>query len=111
MMLPANPLHHLLMQETQRPLVMTSGNLSGRPPAISNRQALEQLAEIADGFLLHNRDILQRMDDSYWIRTGPCCVGRVDSCRMPSRYPPVLALFLYSGDRCRHEEYLLSGAR
>ncbi|MEX0576434.1 Sua5/YciO/YrdC/YwlC family protein, partial [Enterobacter cloacae subsp. cloacae] len=32
-MLPANPLHHLLMQETQRPLVMTSGNLSGRPPA------------------------------------------------------------------------------
>ena len=70
MMLPANPLHHLLMQETQRPLVMTSGNLSGRPPAISNRQALEQLAEIADGFLLHNRDILQRMDDSVLDQDG-----------------------------------------
>ncbi|HAT7687591.1 carbamoyltransferase HypF [Enterobacter cloacae] len=69
-MLPANPLHHLLMQETQRPLVMTSGNLSGRPPAISNRQALEQLAEIADGFLLHNRDILQRMDDSVLDQDG-----------------------------------------
>ncbi|RXX54185.1 carbamoyltransferase HypF, partial [Enterobacter cloacae] len=69
-MLPANPLHHLLMQETQRPLVMTSGNLSGRPPAIKNPQALEQLAEIADGFLLHNRDILQRMDDSVLDQDG-----------------------------------------
>lgn len=69
-MLPANPLQHLLMQETQRPLVMTSGNLSGRPPAITNSQALEQLAEIADGFLLHNRDILQRMDDSVMDRDG-----------------------------------------
>ncbi|KZP69164.1 carbamoyltransferase HypF [Enterobacter cloacae subsp. dissolvens] len=69
-MLPANPLQHLLMQETERPLVMTSGNLSGRPPAITNSQALEQLAEIADGFLLHNRDILQRMDDSVMDRDG-----------------------------------------
>ncbi|MEG4681059.1 carbamoyltransferase HypF [Enterobacter cloacae] len=69
-MLPANPLQHLLMQETERPLVMTSGNFSGRPPAITNSQALEQLAEIADGFLLHNRDILQRMDDSVMDRDG-----------------------------------------
>ncbi|MBO2029153.1 Sua5/YciO/YrdC/YwlC family protein [Klebsiella pneumoniae] len=43
---------------------MTSGNLSGRPPALSNAQALNDLADIADGFLLHNRDIVQRMDDS-----------------------------------------------
>ncbi|MFP1557271.1 Sua5/YciO/YrdC/YwlC family protein [Escherichia coli] len=40
-MLPANPLQHLLLQELQCPLVMTSGNLSGKPPAISNEQALE----------------------------------------------------------------------
>ncbi|MBD4426719.1 carbamoyltransferase HypF, partial [Xanthomonas citri pv. citri] len=63
-MLPANPLQHLLMLDCQRPLVMTSANLSGHPPAISNQQALEELRDIADGFLLHNRDILQRMDDS-----------------------------------------------
>ena len=42
-MLPANPLQHLLLQELQCPLVMTSGNLSGRPPAISNQQALDEL--------------------------------------------------------------------
>ncbi|EDW1091067.1 carbamoyltransferase HypF [Salmonella enterica] len=63
-MLPANPLQHLLLQELNYPLVMTSGNLSGRPPAITNEQALDDLHDIADGFLLHNRDIVQRMDDS-----------------------------------------------
>lgn len=63
-MLASNPLQHLLMDACARPLVMTSGNLSGKPPALSNELALEELGEIADGFLLHNRDILQRMDDS-----------------------------------------------
>lgn len=69
-MLPANPLQHLLMMDCQRPLVMTSGNLSGRPPALTNQQALDELSDIADGFLLHNRDILQRMDDSVMDRDG-----------------------------------------
>ena len=69
-MLPANPLQHLLMMDSRRPLVMTSGNLSGRPPAISNEQAMDELSDIADGFLLHNRDILQRMDDSVMDRDG-----------------------------------------
>ena len=69
-MLPANPLQHLLLQEMQCPLVMTSGNLSGRPPAITNAQALEDLREIADGFLLHNREIVQRMDDSVVRESG-----------------------------------------
>lgn len=63
-MLPANPLQHLLLQALNYPLVMTSGNLSGKPPAITNEQALDDLHDIADGFLLHNRDIVQRMDDS-----------------------------------------------
>ncbi|WP_312458004.1 carbamoyltransferase HypF [Pseudescherichia sp.] len=63
-MLPANPLQHLLMQSLKRPLVMTSGNLSGKPPALTNHEAQRDLAAIADGFLLHNRDIVQRMDDS-----------------------------------------------
>lgn len=63
-MLPANPLQHLLMQSLNRPLVMTSGNLSGKPPALTNHEAQRDLAATADGFLLHNRDIVQRMDDS-----------------------------------------------
>ncbi|EOZ6414052.1 carbamoyltransferase HypF [Cronobacter turicensis] len=69
-MLPANPLQHLLMEGVGRPLVMTSGNRSGEPPALTNAQALSQLGEIADGFLLHNRDILQRMDDSVMRSCG-----------------------------------------
>lgn len=69
-MLPANPLQHLLLQALKRPLVMTSGNLSGKPPAISNEQALEDLQDIAEGFLLHNRDIVQRMDDSVVRESG-----------------------------------------
>lgn len=70
LMLPANPLQHVLMMDCQRPLVMTSGNLSGRPPAITCQQALDELGDIADGFLLHNRDILQRMDDSVMDQDG-----------------------------------------
>ena len=69
-MLPANPIQHLLMMDCQRPLVMTSGNLSGRPPAMTNQEALDALRDMADGFLLHNRDILQRMDDSVVDRDG-----------------------------------------
>ena len=69
-MLPANPVQHLLMQALNRPLVMTSGNLSGKPPALTNALALADLADIADGFLLHNRDIVQRMDDSVVRQSG-----------------------------------------
>lgn len=69
-MLPASPLQHLLLSDCARPLVMTSGNLSGRPPAVTNQEALDALGDIADGFLLHNRDILQRMDDSVVDRDG-----------------------------------------
>ncbi|MGL4666358.1 MAG: carbamoyltransferase HypF, partial [Saezia sp.] len=63
-MLPANPLQHLLLQQVKRPLVMTSGNARGKPPALSNSQALEELRGIADVWLMHNRDIVQRVDDS-----------------------------------------------
>ncbi len=69
-MLASNPIQQLLMQSLKRPLVMTSGNLNGKPPAISNQDALADLAEVADGFLLHNRDIVQRMDDSVVRQSG-----------------------------------------
>ena len=71
-MLPATPLHHLLLEQFDVPLVMTSGNRSGQPQAISNEDAREQLAEIADLLVLHNRDIVNRLDDSVarQTRTG-----------------------------------------
>jgi hydrogenase maturation protein HypF len=63
-MLPYTPLHYLLMSEFGAPLVMTSGNLSEEPIAIGNVEAMERLKDLADYFLLHNRDIRQRCDDS-----------------------------------------------
>ena len=65
-MLPYTPLHHLLFQQPQCPeaLVMTSGNSSGDPICTSNSDALHRLSHIADFFLLHNRDIVTRVDDS-----------------------------------------------
>jgi hydrogenase maturation protein HypF len=97
-MLPANPLQHLLMQDFGGPLVMTSGNLNGRPPALTNEQALADLADIADGWLLHNRDIVQRMDDSV-VRASGEMLRRArgfvpDALPLPPGFndlPPILA--------------------
>lgn len=61
-MLPPSPLHHLLA--AFGPLVLTSGNLSEEPIARSNEEAMERLASLADGFLLHDRDIHVVCDDS-----------------------------------------------
>ncbi|HJS41920.1 MAG TPA: carbamoyltransferase HypF [Gemmatimonadales bacterium] len=63
-MLAYTPLHHLLCDLVRRPLVMTSGNRSEEPIAISNEDATARLATIADAFLLHDRDIVARYDDS-----------------------------------------------
>lgn len=63
-MLPYTPLHHLLLEEPVGPLVMTSGNYSDEPIAIENGEAVARLGGIADLFLCHNREILQRCDDS-----------------------------------------------
>jgi len=65
-MLPYTPLHHILLRDVGRPLVMTSGNLSEEPICQTNEEALERLADIADVFLLHDRDIYARYDDSVW---------------------------------------------
>jgi len=66
-MLPYTPLHHLLMHDVGVPLVMTSGNLSEEPIAKDNDEALRRLGGIADYFLLHDRDIYARYDDSVCI--------------------------------------------
>ncbi len=70
--LPYTPLHVVLLDlyreelppDTPAALVMTSGNAGGEPLCLGNREALRRLAHIADAFLLHNRDILVRADDS-----------------------------------------------
>jgi hydrogenase maturation protein HypF len=66
-MLPYTPLHHVLLRDTGLPLVMTSGNLSEEPIAKDNDEALRRLEGIADYFLIHNRDIYSRYDDSVAI--------------------------------------------
>lgn len=63
-MLPYTPLHHLLLHDTGLTLVMTSGNLSEEPIAAENAEGLRRLEHIADGFLLHDRDIYSRYDDA-----------------------------------------------
>ncbi len=63
-MLPYTPLHHLLLENLDRPLVMTSGNISDEPICHEDIDALTRLSRIADYFLLHDRRIHIRTDDS-----------------------------------------------
>ncbi len=66
-MLPYTPVHHLLFAEEavrELPLVMTSGNLSHEPLVKDNDEALRLLGDIADAFLIHDRPIARRLDDS-----------------------------------------------
>ncbi|HEX9565156.1 MAG TPA: carbamoyltransferase HypF [Gemmatimonadaceae bacterium] len=63
-MIAYTPLHHLLLEAVDRPLVMTSGNLTDEPIATGNDEALIRLGDIADAWLLHDRDIVARYDDS-----------------------------------------------
>lgn len=100
LLLPATPLHQLLLDDLRRPLVMTSGNLSEEPIAIGNDEARTRLGGIADAFLLHDREILSRADDSV-IRTGPGGTVMIRRARgfapvplrLPVRSPaPILAV-------------------
>ena len=63
-MLPYTPLHQLLAADAGVPLVMTSGNVSDEPIAFDDADALQRLAPIADRFLVHDRPIATRTDDS-----------------------------------------------
>lgn len=70
-MLPYTPLHYLLFGDDIDMLIMTSANLSDTPMMYRNDEAVEKLHGIADGFLLHNRDIQTRCDDSLcWVLGG-----------------------------------------
>ena len=63
-MLPYSPLHHLLLADAGCTLVLTSGNVSDEPIAYRDEDALARLAPIADAFLVHDRPIHMRTDDS-----------------------------------------------
>ncbi len=90
LMLPYTPLHHLLLGEPQAPmaLVMTSGNRSEEPICTGNEEALERLHGLADFFLLHNRDIVTRVDDS----VARIMAGTTRLLRRARGYSPVPVL-------------------
>ena len=87
-MLPYTPLHHLLMDRVARPLVMTSGNLSGEPQVIGNDEARIKLSGIVDGYVMHDRDIVRRLDDSVMRHTphGPMILRHARG-RVPGTLP------------------------
>jgi hydrogenase maturation protein HypF len=97
--LPVTPLQQLLLNEGPPAQVMTSGNKSDEPIARENDEALDTLAGIADAFLLHDRRIHTRADDSVVrIMSGQSTMVRrargfvPDSIRLPFEAPPVLAV-------------------
>ncbi|MCD6519885.1 MAG: carbamoyltransferase HypF, partial [Anaerolineae bacterium] len=97
-MLPYTPLHHLLLRDLALPLVMTSGNLTEEPIARDNDEALRRLQGIADYFLVHNRDIYSRYDDSvaFVPAGGPQLIRRARGyapfpIRLPFATRPILA--------------------
>jgi len=96
-MLPYTPLHHLLL-EGFTALVMTSANESEEPIVAGNEEALTKLEGIADAFLLHDRPIVQRLDDSVQAIAGvrPMMVRRARGYapgpfRLARTFPPTLA--------------------
>lgn len=99
-MLPYTPLHLLLLHDLPvRALVMTSGNLADEPLCIDNDEARRRLADIADGFLLHDRDIFIGCDDSVVRPTarGPVLLRRARGyvpfpVRLAEELRPLLAV-------------------
>jgi len=101
-MLPYTPLHHLLMRDLDRPIVLTSGNRSDEPQCVENGDARRRLSGIADVWLMHDRDIVSRLDDSVarLVLGAPSILRRARGyaptpIRMPDGFadaPRVLAL-------------------
>jgi hydrogenase maturation protein HypF len=113
--LPYTPLHHLLLEAVGRPLVMTSGNLTDEPLATDDDDALARLGGLADGFLVHDREIRARYDDSVTrVVAGRESVVRRARGYAPEPMPlPVAAPvpLLAVGAELKHTFTLARGAR
>lgn len=113
--LPYAPLHHLLLDGVGRPIVLTSGNLSDEPLATDDADALDRLAGLADGFLVHDREIRARYDDT----VTRVVAGRESVVRRARGYAPEpVALpvatprpLLAVGAELKHTFTLARGAR
>lgn len=99
-MLPYTPLHYLLFDEELELLIMTSANISDEPLITDNQEAINKLSELADFFLVHNREIYNSCDDSV-MRVTPMDTpqffrrarGLVPmGITIPARSKPILAL-------------------
>ncbi|MCL2154283.1 MAG: carbamoyltransferase HypF [Leptospirales bacterium] len=85
-MIPYTPLHQLILDRVNIPLIMTSANISGDPLIIDDAKAAKELSNIADIFLIHNREIYKRADDSIsYIYNGDEINIRMGRGKMP--YP------------------------
>ena len=103
-MLPYTPLHALLFEHLDESLVMTSGNVSGDPQIIDNDEARRDLAGLADAFLLHDRPIASRADDSLAQIVG----NQIQILRRARGYAP-RPVPLPSGFPVDHPEILAMG--
>jgi hydrogenase maturation protein HypF len=98
-MLPYSPLHYLLLDALEFPIVATSANISGEPVLTDNHEVETRLSHVAQGFLHHNRDIVRPADDPVYRTIGgqprPLRLGRGNApleISLPFRVPePVIA--------------------
>ncbi len=104
-MLPYTPVHYLLMQNMSRPIVLTSGNLSEEPQLIDNESAREKLSLVADYFLMNDRDIINRVDDSVVrIMAGKACFLRMargyapQTINLPEGFPDTVQVLAMGGE-------------
>jgi hydrogenase maturation protein HypF len=119
--LPYTPLHHLLMAELDRPIVLTSGNLADEPLVTDDGEALVRLAGLADAFLSHDRPIRARYDDSVTRVVGSGRAARESIIRRgrgyapePVRLPtaiPAGVVILAAGAELKHTFALAAGER
>jgi len=103
-MLPSNPLHHLLMLDLDFPVVATSGNLGDEPICTDEHEALGRLRGLADVFLVHDRPIARHMDDSI-VRV---MLGREMVLRRARGYAPLPVQIRESGIGNRESEITLA---
>ena len=105
LMLPYSPLHKLLMEELGHPVIATSGNISEEPICFQEKDAISRLGGIADFFLIHNRPIASRVDDSV-VRE---IAGTEVVFRAGRGYSPLVVESVYKGMSTATEVLALGG--